>query len=423
MIAVAVVALSQFRVLHHFSPSERLDQRTVLLKLWEANPLAVPIMVYAIVYLLATAVSVNFQASLWGFSNGHGTATILCAVAFSLLIVAGIRTWAQLERMVTALILGSVPVALYGWVQYLGLDVLDWVAFPRLASPVHSTFAHALYLGSYLAMVIPFTLSRIVIGRYNEQNRPLPYILVLLSQVTCLVLTLARGAWLAFLAGCMLFLMLLAYGERNRTLIIVLVAVLAVGIGHFVLINQEAGAILLPATGDVPRGAWFVGVREGSNQFRIVLWKNTLDLISERWLLGYGPETFALVYSLNYPSYSYPGNPTRDPHNLFLYHLTAVGVAGSVAFLWIVVAFYRITLDAFLRDANAHRKATIAAILSSVTAFLIQAQFNPYEIVLVALFWLVLSLGAVVSRLQGEVPNVEKSKGSGAEPHYVKKTA
>jgi O-antigen ligase len=360
------------------------------------NRLTLPVLAYAGVYILATVTSVAPRLSLWGSSDKHGTVTMLSAVLFFLLIAGALRTREQVERLITALLLSSVPVTAYGLAQYLGLDPLDWMT--DSVSAVLSTMGRSNFLGAYLAMVTPFTLSRLI-------SRPggggwLRYILVLILQIICLFLTLARGAWLSFLGGCLVFLGLLAHRWRSWTLLAISIAVLVTGSWLFASMN---GVGLPRQATNAPQESEpsFSELRMASVDRRLMIWRSTLDLIPARWLLGYGPETYVGVFSSHCPPGSlYQGTDivVDDPHNLILDQLMAAGMVGLLAFGWVVMRFYRITFNAFNHGTDRYREATAAAVLSSVTAFLIQAQLNPDVIVLVALFWLTLALGIVVGR-------------------------
>jgi len=127
--------------------------------------------------------------------------------------------------------------------------------------------------------------------------------------------------------------------------------------------------------------------------------------VPRRWLLGYGPDTFAEVYPSGESARSSQGREADatvdDPHNLILNHLTAAGVLGLLAFSYVVASFYKSVLGAFGRGANRQTEATLAAVAASATAYLIQAQFNPDVIVLSALFWLCLAIGVALSRRGG----------------------
>jgi O-antigen ligase len=400
-ISISMMAVACLSALHHYHrqhglPAKEARFRPTLSALRRHNPLFLPAILYTIVYLLATAASINPQISFGGVRTGHGTATILCQVLFFLLLTTALQSRVQVERMITALLLGSVPVALYGWVQYLGLDALKWST--SSISPVLSTLGRSLFLGSYLAMVIPFTLSRIVAGQRKGGPYPLSYSLILILQITCLLFTMARGAWLGFLGASLLFLGLLAYRNRSRKLLLIAITVLITGSCLFMALNRSK-IFLPPGHAKELSDTQVVQGRLSSNNFRLTGWRYTLALVPERYLLGYGPETFTTAFAAYYPQASYPQLSrlhSWDPHNVILSHLTETGVLGLLTFSWLLVRFYKTTFAAFRRAREWPLEVTAAAILSSVTAFIIQAQFNPNVIVLTALFWLLLALGVAV---------------------------
>lgn len=379
----------------------------VWLALRQSHPLHRPITLYAVIYLLATAASTNPSVSLLGGTNRHGTLTVVCTLLFCLLMSAALRTPTQVNRVITALLLGSVPVALYGWVQYFGLDALQWST--TSISPVQSTLGRSIFLGSYLAMVIPFTLSRLVSTGDSPTSahfRPFPYLLILILQTACLLFTMARGAWLGFVGGCLLFLGLLFYQHRRLRWLLTAIVVLILGSYLFLAINRGT-AVPLPNQADNRSTAEFAQIRASSNNSRFTVWQYTLPLIPDRYLLGYGPGTFPAVFSSHYPPQTHPHlKPltTGDPHNIFLHHLTTVGVLGLFAFLWIIIRFYHITLTTFFTAGEQQTRIVAAAITGSTTAFLVSAQFNPTVVVLDVLFWLCLALGIVIYTGCGRSP-------------------
>ncbi|MDI7277042.1 MAG: hypothetical protein QME94_13775, partial [Anaerolineae bacterium] len=81
----------------------------------ERNPLLWPILAYVAILLLATALSVNPALSFWGRAvSPHGAATSLAQAAFFLAVAAALEGSEQIERLQAAIVLGTVPVALYG---------------------------------------------------------------------------------------------------------------------------------------------------------------------------------------------------------------------------------------------------------------------------------------------------------------------
>lgn len=368
---------------------------------WTENPVALPAWGYSAAYVLATATSVAPRLSLWGPNdNPQGTITVLCMVIFFLLIASGLQTKAQFDRMVSALILGSVAVAVYGLSQFVGLDPLPWIT--DSVSPMLSTLGRSNFLGAYLAMVVPFTLLRIADGGRGGSRAKYAFVLAL--QVGCLWLTLARAAWVGLLGGALSFLGLLAQRRRSRALWGSAVVVLILGVWLYAAMNVTA----LPRWGQPTAGAPsgqsipFADLRDASVNARLTIWRTTLGLIRDRWLLGYGPEQFTAVFAAHYPPelarFEGPQVVVDDPHNLFLDQTMAAGVIGLAALLGVLIAFYRLVLVALRRCTNRSSESALAAIIGSVTAFIIQAQFNPDVIVLSAFFWLVLALGVVTAR-------------------------
>lgn len=368
-------------------------------------------LLFAGVYLAAVALSPEPRQSLWGpTDNPQGVVTTVCGVAFFLLLADVLRHGGRLECLITAMLLGSISVAVYGLVQHLGQDPLPWIT--DSVSPVLSTMGRSNFLGAYLAMVVPFTLLRL--ANCGGLGNRLRYSGVLALQVVCLWLTLARAAWLALIAGSLCFLGLLAWRRRSRSLALLAAAVLVVGLGWYSVMDTVSlprSEHRLLSVEPNPAALPFADLRAASVNARLVIWKTTLALISQRWLTGYGPERFKTVFVAHYPAelarYEGPQVIVDDPHNLFLDQLMAAGVPAVVAFLGVVGSFGRLVLATFQRCRERSLQAALAAVLAAAVAFLVQAQFNPDVVTLWAFFWLVLAWGmAVCHRLAAELNNV-----------------
>ena len=363
----------------------------------ENNPLLLPVLVYTAVYILAAAYSIDPASSWWGLNSAQGTATVMCSILFFILLVSAIQEKKQIDRLVTSLILGSVPVAVYGWIQFLVYDPLDWVS--GSISHVHATLGYSLFLGSYLVLIIPFSFGRLIAGWRGLRYSIWGYGIILFLQISCLLFTLARGAWVGITLGILLFIILLAYRWQRRNLVLVSVFVLFVSGLLFIVLNTGL------TNSAVNRFEWLASprimqARAVSNNERLVLWQHTLPMIASRPWLGYGPETFSSAFWRLYPD----GTDTVlksidpwDPHNWFLYHLIAAGVAGFFAFVWLQVRFFTKGISALRNYESQFFQITTAAVLSAGAAYLIQALFNPTAIAPAAIYWLVLAIGAMLS--------------------------
>src|SRR5207249_5529517 len=90
----------------------------------------------------------------------------------------------------------------------------------------------------------------------------------------------------------------------------------------------------------IARLASIADLKSGTSNERIATWGDTLPLIASRPILGYGPDTFGLVY----PQFQ---RVNRAPFLWDKPHQDALGVAASqgllglIAYIWILVAFVR----------------------------------------------------------------------------------
>ena len=123
---------------------------------WLALPLVLPVLLFSASYVVSTLFSINPAKSLWGsFVRLQGAYSMLSYVVLFGLIAGYLRTREQIDRLVTAMILSSVPVAVYGVFQYLGLSDL-------LSENATGTLGNAMFLASYLILVVPLTCARLV---------------------------------------------------------------------------------------------------------------------------------------------------------------------------------------------------------------------------------------------------------------------
>lgn len=167
--ALALVALAAWGI-------KALERITVLAerinwRAWWRSPLAIPALVYAGVFLLATATSVSPEISWWGSYNRlQGTYTNLSYMALFAVVVGNLRTRAQLDRLVTTVVLTGFSVAVYGLIQHYGYDPLPWKG--DVLSRISSTMGNSIFVAAYLIMAVPFVLYRIVTSLASLRQAP-----------------------------------------------------------------------------------------------------------------------------------------------------------------------------------------------------------------------------------------------------------
>jgi tetratricopeptide (TPR) repeat protein len=136
-----------------------------------AIPLAVPALLYALVFLFTTATSVVPATSFWGsYQRLQGTYTNLSYIMLFAAIVATLRRREQLERIVSITLCAGAVVAGYGVLQHLQLDPLPWRG--DVITRVASTMGNSIFVAAYMIMVVPFALYRAVSALSAAREAP-----------------------------------------------------------------------------------------------------------------------------------------------------------------------------------------------------------------------------------------------------------
>jgi O-antigen ligase/Flp pilus assembly protein TadD len=363
-------------------------------------PLLWPGLLLGLALVLATVFSVAPQTSLWGsYDRQQGLLTLAAYLALFFLVVAHLRSRAQVMRLWLVLVWGSAPLVVYGLLQAAGLDPLAWQT--DAASAVLSTLGRANFVGSYLVLVAPLTATRLVVS-----GRRWPYALLLAGQVACLALTQARAAWLGMAAA--LLVGLLAWtvtGQRRKrqraapVLAILTLAALAVG---FVALLNLPGGPLAPLTRlpGLDRLATLAGAGSGSGAARLVTWRATLPLIAERAVLGYGPETMRPVFARVFPPelVYYQGRHVSvdRAHNLWLDLGMSAGLAGILALGALLAGWGWLAWRGRPDGGDRWGRAAGAGLLAAVAGHLVDLQFSFDLTASATVFWLVLAMGAAL---------------------------
>jgi tetratricopeptide (TPR) repeat protein/MFS family permease len=344
---------------------------------WQ-TPLVYPTLFTLAVYLLSTALSVNPWTSLFGsYQRLQGTYTTFSYVVIFLVILQGLRSRVQLDRLLTVVILNSLPIALYGLVQRNRLDPLPWGG--NVTRRVASNMGNAIFVAAYMIMAAPPTLSRVVDAfrsiLTDEETGPADmlraavYIFIFFVQLIAIWYTQSRGPLMGLMAGLGIWVVLGFLALRHvlsrrlwRGIWLGALGTVLVVVVVFFLINP--GGPLHEWAVDTPlnRLGRVLEYRSGTGMVRNLIWQGSLDLIlphepiwypptaahpeghsdpfnSLRPLVGYGPESMYTAYNSFYPPLlghyeSRTASPDRS-HNETMDAWVTKGFLGFVAYLWL----------------------------------------------------------------------------------------
>ncbi|MFW6068539.1 MAG: O-antigen ligase family protein [Chloroflexota bacterium] len=187
-------------------------------------PFVLPVFLLVIVYLVSTLFSVVPRTSWSGsYQRLQGTYTTLSYIVIFALTANTFRRRAQINRLVTTIIVASIPVSLYGILQHYGLDPLPWGG--NVQRRIAGHMGNAIFIAAYLIMAVPLTAVRIIdaftnilgdeVLSYADVVRSSVYIFALAIQLVAIYWSGSRGPMLGLLVGLFALVLILLVALRN----------------------------------------------------------------------------------------------------------------------------------------------------------------------------------------------------------------
>jgi O-antigen ligase/tetratricopeptide (TPR) repeat protein len=322
------------------------------------HPIVLAFVAFIVMLLVAALVGVAPRDAFAGaYLRRHGILTwfALAMVFLAMCVSAGSR--AGRERLLAAMVIGSVWPSVYALLQYGGIDPVSWIGVDLTRAL--STLGSSISLGGYLVVVMPLTAMCVW--------RSKGWAVLLALQFAALASSGSRGPLLALAAAACVFVVVAGWSQISRRAIIG--AVLALSIG-------AAAAMALRSPGNR-----LFDLNSGSTRVHVLIWKGVVTLMRDsggrRWI-GYGPESLRRVF----PPYYSPdlgrleGNdamPDRA-HNETLDTLVSAGISGVV----LQFAFFAATLAGVIRIEDRRMRAALCA---ATVGHLIEIQFGIASVV------------------------------------------
>ncbi len=337
------------------------------------TPLVLPTLIIVVVYMISTALSIAPRTSLLGsYQRLQGTYTTFAYIVIFLMILQGMRRRAQLDRLLTLMIVTSLPVAIYGLLQRLQLDPLPWGG--DTVERVAGNMGNSIFIAAYLVMAFFITFYRIADSfasilqseqpRWSDAGRAACYILIaLFNAIVVLILAGSRGPQLGWLVGVLFVVLLLAQlVRRQKARLQLTVGLIGLGIAGLAFLY------FINVTRNDPNYEWLrqfplfrrlstvFTTQEGTNAVRVLIWEGAANLVAPhdpiarpdgtpdafnaiRPLVGYGPESMYVAYNRFYPPAlanfeARNASPDRS-HNETWDALVITGVFGLLAYMFL----------------------------------------------------------------------------------------
>lgn len=342
---------------------------------------------------LSTIVSPDPNLSVWGaFGHFEGLLGLLVLATVFFLAVQLYRHDDRLTTLTSLVLAGAGLASLYGIVQYLGWDFLDWGEIPFGTSRVFSTFGNPTYLGTFLAAMVPLALGAVMRSRGGGYQRWV-YLGVLMTISVGLVFTFTRGAWLAALVVALALILSALKSKENTKTALMALAVMAI-----VVTATIAGVMMTTGGRETisKRISSTFDISEGSVGSRVEIYKTAISITGNNPILGLGPDRFRYGFAKERSSdYVTKGmHPTvpDDAHNYFLTLSSTLGLPGCLLF---ALFFFWTCIRGWFASADLNRRAW----LMSAMGVLIALMFTPTEIGGTFWLWFGLGVGAAPAAL------------------------
>jgi len=401
LLRTGVILLGWVTILSHLEGSDLIS------RLRPRSPLSWAILIFGSLAVAATLLSPDPRTSLWGtLARQQGLLTVLSYLGLYGLVTHQLCTRARVRILWTVLVWGSLPVVAYGLAQAVGFRLLRWQT--DAASPVLSTLGRANFLGSYLVLVAPLTVALAFAGR-----RRIPTLLLCAAQLVCLLLTLARGAWLGLFASLLIALLAWSYATgRRRAAVAALILVLLAAGSVVLLFRLPHSGIFSARHPVVERLTSLARTDGGSVAARLTIWDASLPLIAERPWLGYGFDAMRPHFLQIFPPQLvyYQGRDVLvdRAHNLWLDLAMSVGIVGTLAFAALLLTAF-LQIKAGLRASRGRADRLLwVALAAALSGHLVNLQFGFSLTATNIVFWLLLAIIAARSR-DLKTPEVEEA--------------
>jgi len=364
-ISLVVMAAWLLKLVFEGGPRwENLPKDVSAAKSFLRTPLVIPVLLLAGTYLISTIFSIHPWVSLFGsYQRLQGTYTAFSYLVIFGAIAANMRYRPQIDRLVSALIITSLPISLYGILQRYQIDPVPWAG--DTTSRVASNMGNAIFVAAYLIMANPFTLIRIVEsfrailsvqkGVGIQVARATVYVFIAALQVIALYLSQSRGPWLGWLAGLFFAFILLTLQYQKRKLLLSVIGIgLVLGV-FLLLLNIPNGPLQsLRNHPYLGRIGHLAEASSDTGRVRVLIWEGSAELYAPheplefpdgrkdtfnflRPLIGYGPETMYVAFNRFYPPElgtleKRNASPDRS-HNETWDSLVTMGLLGLVTYL------------------------------------------------------------------------------------------
>ncbi len=284
------------------------------------------------------------------------------------------------EQLVRLLIFCALPIAVYGLLQYYGVEPfpLDYWKSRGSRSAI-VTIGNRNMTGTYAALVLS-----LAIARYLGKPKPINLVAAALL-FALLVAAMTRGVWLGIFVSALLTIWVFRdFAKEHKKQILVLVIVFSL-IFVFMSFDQYLLNRLFSLTAEMDN---LLTDRAALGSGRGTIYRHTVPLLKDYLLIGSGPETFQEVfdqeawYAFRESRTTYVDRAHSEPLHMWV----------TLGFPYLAAYFFLVWITLKKRKEHFGNDPFLLGLFFAVLTYLVQSMFNISVLSVAPLYYILLGL-------------------------------
>jgi len=347
----------------------------------------IPAFIFIFILGIATIFSTSFHYSFFGsYTRKMGYITWLHFFLFFLVFYFWLDQ-KKIKKIIQAILFSSIFVFIYGFLQIIGLDPVNWSEPAIVYGRVFSTFGQPNFFASWILLILPVAIYSFFF--YKKFLIKILIAILIAALFFLLIFTQSRGAWISLFFSIFFFIFVYVLFFKKRKLFFYSIILLIAIFGFSIYLHFYPPKVNNPL---LKRIISLTQIK-GSAKLRLIWWKNSLDLIKKSPILGYGPERQAFYFVRYYQPedaiYERINSYPDRAHNDILDTLLTSGFLGLASYLFLIGStFYyglkKIKLNYLTKQPDNY---VILSFLTGLFAYLVSIQFSFQVIATAVYFW------------------------------------
>ena len=254
--------------------------------------------------------------------------------------------------------------------------------------------------GSFTAVFFLIVFSRLLLD--NTLYDRVLYTGLLIIFGFGLIMCFSRGVWLSVIVAVGFLLMQLGTGEGHKK-------ILFIGfVGIFILVIFS-----LPGVSELVlyRISSAFSLEFASNKARLLRWGQAFIMFLQHPIIGNGYGAFAMLYEENVSLVgAYTAQFRLGAHSEYLQVLAELGIVGFVAWMWLIIAFFRYGLRSLRGMGDEFYRSLIVGLMGAELSLLVHFTVNNLmngDAIGVP-FWLIYGLVPAIVQIANEEKSVQE---------------